>query len=243
MAPGRFLIAVLFVLPTSALAQPANPSVQAPGQASGQAPGHPPGRPPAHAPARTTSSHPSQPAPRRPGAAHPARPRAVQAPPPAPAAPPVAVVEKPAEPAKGTDTNLPLPRFVSLRADVVNLRAGPGRQYPIEWVYQRRDLPVEIQREFEKWRLVEDQDGVKGWVHQATLTARRTGVVVGGERDLRSDGRPDASAIAHLKPGVVLRVRACAAGADWCQASVGDYRGWIRRTDFWGLLPNEEVTP
>lgn len=151
------------------------------------------------------------------------------------------MAEKPPEPTKGTATGLPLPRFVSLRGETVNFRAGPGSQYPIEWVYQRRDLPVEIEREFENWRLVEDYQGSKGWVHQATLASRRTGVIVGNERVLRSDSRDDAAAVARLKPGVVLRLRACAAGSDWCQASIQDYRGWIRRSDVWGLLPGEDV--
>src|SRR6185312_15826767 len=96
-----------------------------------------------------------------------------------------AVPEKPAEPPKGTATGLPLPRFAALRSDEVNMRAGPGTRYPINWVYKRRDLPVEIEREFEVWRLVKDPDGTKGWVHQATLTGRRTLIVTGGIHMLR----------------------------------------------------------
>ena len=69
----------------------------------------------------------------------------------------------PANPDKGSVTGLPLPRFVSLRTDEVNLRTGPGMQYPIEWLYKRRGLPVEVEREFDVWRLVVDPDGVKGW--------------------------------------------------------------------------------
>ena len=80
---------------------------------------------------------------------------------------------------QGSVTGLPLPRFASLRTDEVNLRRGPGTRYPIEWVYKRRDLPVEIEREFEVWRLIVDPDGIKGWVHQATLTGRRSFIVTG----------------------------------------------------------------
>ncbi len=83
----------------------------------------------------------------------------------------------PPEAPKGTNTGLPLPRFASLRADKVNMRAGPGERYPIQWVYHRRGLPVQIEREFDVWRLVEDSDGVKGWVHQATLAGARDFVV------------------------------------------------------------------
>lgn len=92
---------------------------------------------------------------------------------------PAAPAAPPAPPDKGTVTGLPLPRFAALRADEVNMRSGPGQRYPIEWVYHRRDLPVKIEREFDVWRLVEDSDGQKGWVHQATLVGARTFVVPG----------------------------------------------------------------
>ncbi|WP_173569727.1 SH3 domain-containing protein [Acetobacter conturbans] len=81
------------------------------------------------------------------------------------------------DPTKGSNTGLPLPRFAALRADDVNMRAGPGQRYPIQWVYHRRGLPVQIEREFDVWRLIEDSDGVKGWVHQATLVGSRDFVV------------------------------------------------------------------
>jgi SH3-like domain-containing protein len=171
-------------------------------------------------------------------AAHPAAapaPAPVPATPPAPAPPPAAP-----EPAKGS-TGLPLPRFASLKTDEVNLRKGPGLRYPIAWVYKRRDLPVEIEREFEVWRLISDQEGVKGWVHQATLVGRRTFVVTGGEQTMRSDPQDTAAAVARLKPGVIGRLRACEAKADWCQVQVADYRGWLRRNAFWGIYPGEAV--
>jgi SH3-like domain-containing protein len=166
-------------------------------------------------------------------------PAAVSAAPPQPAQP--APPASPVEPPKGAVSGLPLPRFVALRSDEVNLRAGPGTRYPIEWVYKRRDLPVEIEREFEVWRLVKDQDGIKGWVHQATLTSRRGFVVTGMERTLRQQAKPDASPVARLQPGVVGRIRSCDAGSDWCQVQVGDYRGWLKRDEFWGALPGEAV--
>ena len=151
----------------------------------------------------------------------PVHPASVPAPaPPVPAAP--EPPPKPAEPAKGSVTGLPLPRFASLKTDEVNLRSGPGVRYPIDWVYKRRDLPVQIQREFEAWRLVSDPDGVKGWVHQATLTGRRTFVVTGSEQVVRTDPRDTADPVARLKPGVVGRLRSCEVAATWCQVQVAD---------------------
>lgn len=168
--------------------------------------------------------------------------------PPAPAPPPVpapapAEEQKPPETEvnKGSATGLPLPRFAALRSDEVNLRAGPGTRYPIDWIYKRRDLPVEIQREFEVWRLVQDPDGIKGWVHQATLTGRRSFIVTGGDATMRRDPKDNASAVAILKPGVIGRLRSCQAGSDWCQVQVGDHRGYLKRGQLWGILPNEVV--
>ncbi|MCQ8242072.1 SH3 domain-containing protein [Rhizosaccharibacter radicis] len=144
--------------------------------------GHPK-RPPSHgttahpagahhpAPAHPGSRSGTHPGPRHPVAPHPA-------PAPAPVPVPVPAPEVPAAPTKGSNTGLPLPRYAALRADEVNLRNGPGTRYPIQWVYKRRDLPVRVEREFDVWRLVEDMDGVKGWVNQATLVGTRTFVVL-----------------------------------------------------------------
>lgn len=159
-------------------------------------------------------------------------------PPPVPVAPPK---QPEADTTKGSASGLPLPRFVALRSDDVNLRAGPGTRYPIEWVYKRRELPMEILREFEVWRLVQDSDGIKGWVHQATLTGRRSFIVNGGDATLLHDAQDTAPPVAILKPGVVGHIRSCQAKTDWCQVQVGDYRGFLKRSQFWGTLPDEAV--
>ena len=167
--------------------------------------------------------------------------------PPVPTEPPSpAVIGEPKpvpeqDPNKGSVTQLPIPRFVSLRSDEVYLRAGPGTRYPIEWVYKRRDLPVEILREFDVWRLVEAPDGIKGWMHQATLSGRRSFMVSGADATLRRDPQETAAPVAVLKSGVIGRLRSCAAGSDWCQVQVGDYRGYLMRSQFWGTLPAEAV--
>jgi SH3-like domain-containing protein len=143
---------------------------------------------------------------------------------------------------KGTVTGLPLPRWVALRSADVNMRTGPGTRYPVEWQYHRRDLPVKLEREFGVWRLLEDQDGVKGWVHEANLTSRRGFVLVGPQQTLRRDPSDSAGAVALLKPGVVGRIVACKAHAAWCQVRAGGYGGWLKRTAIWGIFPGEAVS-
>ena len=174
----------------------------------------------------------------------------VPGPAPAPVPPPV---PPPAD--KGTSTGLPLPRFASLRADDVNMRSGPGERYPILWLYRRRGLPVEILREFDVWRLVVDADGVKGWVHQATLVGTRTFVVTasgparanspasGDGTVLLDDPHEGAAIVAILRPGVVGRLRDCPSGSDWCRVVTHAYSGWLRRSAIFGLLPHEVIAP
>ncbi len=161
----------------------------------------------------------------------------ITAPPPNPAAPPPPKVPDNV----GTVTGNPLPRWAALRSDEVNLRVGPGTRFPIQWQYHRRDLPVLILRENEVWRLIQDQDGVKGWVHQATLVGHRGFVVKVPEATLRHGASDDSSPVAHLKAGVVGRLRACEAVSAWCEVQAGDYKGWLRRDQFYGTNPGEAV--
>jgi len=144
----------------------------------------------------------------------------------------------------GSVTGLALPRFAALRSDEVNLRTGPGTRFPIEWTFQRRELPVEITREFELWRRIRDPEGTEGWVHQSTLMGRRSAIVRGApgtEAALRRRPEDDAAPVARLRPGVVVRLRQCEARNPWCEAQAGDYRGYIRRSEVWGVMADEEV--
>jgi SH3-like domain-containing protein len=151
--------------------------------------------------------------------------------------------EKLPDPEKQEGAPVRLPRFAALRSDDVNMRAGPGTRYRIDWVYKRRDLPVEIEREFDVWRWVRDPEGIQGWVHQATLMGRRNFIVQKADATLRSDTNDTALAVAILKPGVIGRIRSCEASSDWCNVQAGNYRGYLRRQQIWGLLPGEAINP
>lgn len=169
--------------------------------------------------------------------AAPAAETAVSPPAPAPSA------EKLADPETPDGAAAKLPRFASLRSDDVNMRVGPGTRYRIDWVYKRRDLPVEIERQYDVWRWVVDADGIHGWVHQATLLGRRSFVVQKASATLRSDANDTSAPVAILEPGVIGRIRSCDATSDWCNVQTGSYRGYLRREQFWGVLPGEAVGP
>lgn len=134
---------------------------------------------------------------------------------------------------------VPLPRFAALHADKVNLRAGPGDRYPIEWVYLRRDWPVEVVAKFDHWRRVRDWEGTEGWVHEKMITSRREVVITGGIRGLRQNADPRAPLVARAEPGVMAQLQECR--GEWCRITAANTTGWVLRSDIWGVSPNETV--
>ena len=136
-------------------------------------------------------------------------------------------------------SGLPLPRFVSLRAGEVNLRTGPGVQYPVEWVYRKSGLPLEIIAEYKTWRKVRDWDGAQGWVHQTMLSARRTFIVTGATRTVLNKGKRTARPVVKVQPGVTGQLIACPSASEYCRVEVEGFEGWLPRADFWGVLKAE----
>jgi SH3-like domain-containing protein len=138
------------------------------------------------------------------------------------------------------DAGLKVPRFVSLHSDDVNLRTGPGRQYPIEWVLKRKDMPVEIVAQFEHWRRVRDWEGTEGWVQEHMVGAKRTVIVAkGAVRPVHRLPDPASAEVARAQPGVIARLIECRGLL--CRIETDDISGWMRRSDIWGVLPDETV--
>ena len=136
---------------------------------------------------------------------------------------------------------LPLPRYVSLRATKVNMRTGPGVQYPVEWEYRRQFLPIEIIAEYGTWRKVRDWQGAQGWVHQNMLSGRRTFIVTEEVRTVRRDPSTKSPGVAGLEPGVIGRIQFCPANSTWCRVEADGHYGWLRRVEFWGVYRHETL--
>lgn len=136
---------------------------------------------------------------------------------------------------------LPLPRFASLRSDQVNMRAGPGERYPIDWSYMRRDLPVEIIAEFDVWRKIRDPDGVEGWVHQQMLTGRRMVYITADRAMLRRTADELAAPAAWVQKGVVAKLVQCPKQSSYCRVETSGYSGWIKRSEIWGVYKDETI--
>lgn len=140
---------------------------------------------------------------------------------------------------RGPVTNLPLPRFVSVKAAQANVRRGPSLTYRIDWVYQRKGLPVLITAEHGHWRRVVDRDGLGGWVHYVLLSGSRTAQVESEAASMRLEPDADARKVAILEQGVVAQIDECTRG--WCWLEKNGYEGWVAKDRLWGVRPREIV--
>jgi len=139
----------------------------------------------------------------------------------------------------GSVTGLPLPRFVSLAADKVNARVGPGTNYPISWVYTRRNLPVEVIAEYDLFRKIRDHDGSEAWIHKNLLSGRRYVLITGGTRMLRKQPKEDAAVAMMVEGGVQGRLLSCK--DDWCQVEIQGNKGYAPRSYLWGVYADETI--
>jgi len=140
--------------------------------------------------------------------------------------------------------NPTIPRFVSLKRSKTNVRVGPGKQYPVRWIYQLQGLPIEIIAEFGNWRRVRGSDGSEGWVHSALLSTRRMALAAPWSTmniNLRAGPRDRAATLARLQPGVLVRIMHC--DVTWCAVSVPghDLSGYVRQVKVWGVYPDETI--
>jgi SH3-like domain-containing protein len=136
-------------------------------------------------------------------------------------------------------SGLPIPRFASLRSDEVNVRTGPNTRYPIDWVFKRKAMPVEIVAEYENWRKIRDWQGASGWVHQSLLTGKRSFIIASKTANLHKTPAASAEVVAKLEPEVMGEIRSCT--GDWCRVKVSNVSGWIERTRLWGVYKSEPI--
>lgn len=119
------------------------------------------------------------------------------------------------------------------------MRSGPGRQYPILWIYQRRELPVEVTAEYGAWRRVRDSDGTVGWMHGNLLSGRRTALISGRIRDLKAEPTSESPTTLRAEPGVIGEIRECE--ARWCRLSIQGTSAWLPEGHFWGAYKDETL--
>lgn len=136
-------------------------------------------------------------------------------------------------------SGLPVPRYVTLKFDEANLRAGPGREYPVLWQYRRAGLPLMVDAEFGIWRKVVDHDGTAGWMHGSVLSLRRMALVQTNMAKIYADPDEASDVIALAERLALMELQSCPKA--WCRVASDDVRGWIKRQVVWGVLENESL--
>jgi SH3-like domain-containing protein len=143
------------------------------------------------------------------------------------------------DPNIGAVTQLPLPRYVSLKTNEGNARRGPGLSHRIDWVFTMAGMPLLVTAEYENWRRVEDVDGAGGWVHYTLLSSARSSLVVQDMAEFLTDPKPGATVAFQAEYGVLARILECS--ADWCRVSVDGTQGWTQKLALWGVGATEIV--
>lgn len=138
---------------------------------------------------------------------------------------------------KGPVTNLPMPRFVSMKASEGNVRRGPSLTHRIDWVYKHADMPLQVTAEYDNWRRVQDSEGQGGWMHYSLLSGVRTVVIMDKQVQLRIKPTIAAATRAFADQGVIARLGEC--NLQWCELSVQGVKGWVEKSRFWGVDPDE----
>lgn len=133
----------------------------------------------------------------------------------------------------------PTPRFVSLSSNEVNVRVGPGKRYPIAWVFTRSGWPVEIIAEYEFWRQIRDIEGATGWVHKSLLSGRRTILITGDRRPIFDEADSDSAVVLLAEPGVQGKLLEC--DGPWCAVEIAGNKGWLKASHFYGVYENEKI--
>jgi SH3-like domain-containing protein len=134
---------------------------------------------------------------------------------------------------RSTPSGLPVPRYVTLKFDPVNARAGPGDDHRLLWVFHARGLPVQVVAETDEWRRICDPDGGLSWVHKRTTDGRRAAMrVAPGPAAIRAHPNIGAGVQAYLAPRALAELDRCEKG--WCKVKVGRISGWAAASDLWG---------
>ena len=140
-------------------------------------------------------------------------------------------------------SGLPVPRFVSLKNEKVNVRKGPSSDHAVAWVYQAKGLPVEITAEFETWRRVRDAEGAEGWILQNMLTGKRTALISPGNKgkfvNMMNEPSIYSGAVAKLAAGVMGEIKSC--DGIWCRVLASGFDGYVDQNLIWGAYPGEAV--
>ena len=121
--------------------------------------------------------------------------------------------------------------FLSLKKDKVNVRYGPGFEYPIKFIYKKIDLPIKQIDKKENFRRIIDLKNNSGWIHVSQLK-KINSLIPLEDKILFKEPSIFSKPLAKIKKGRVLVVIKC--NKDWCKIRSSKKKGWIKTNNIWG---------
>jgi len=123
--------------------------------------------------------------------------------------------------------------FMMLKNSKVNVRFGPGRDFPIKFVYKKSFLPVEVIDKKENFRKVIDHKKNSGWIHISQLK-KSSSLIILSNRIIFKNPTKNSKPIINLESGRLLLVKKCI--KNWCKVSTDKYSGWVQTKNVWGKV-------
>ena len=140
----------------------------------------------------------------------------------------------------GKETDLEIPRYVSLKSDDANIRVGPSKNYPIEIKYIVKNYPLKVLEEYEDWRKVQDFKNNIGWIHKSLISGTRTGIVLSNDsNNIKLLNTLDGNVIGEIGKGNIVFLEKCK--IYWCLISSGNFKGWMDKKYIWGVKEKEII--
>ena len=125
--------------------------------------------------------------------------------------------------------------FVMLKNNKVNVRYGPSFEYPIKYIYIKKNLPIKVIDKKENFRRIIDHKHNSGWIHTSQLK-KSSSVILTEDQYIFTKPTKFSEPIALVEKGKLLLLKKCK--DKWCKISNKDVSGWILFNNFWGELPN-----
>ena len=122
--------------------------------------------------------------------------------------------------------------FLSLKNNKVNVRYGPGFDYPIKYIYKKKYLPVKIIDKKENFRRIIDLKKNSGWIHISQLKKSKS-LITTSKKILFKKPTKYSEPLAKLEEGRLLIFKKCV--KDWCNVRSDQYSGWINKSNIWGI--------
>ena len=123
--------------------------------------------------------------------------------------------------------------FVMLKNNKVNVRYGPGFDYPIKFIYKKKFLPIKVIDKKENFRRIIDLKNNSGWIHTSQLRKGKSFILL-KDQLLFSKPTKYSKPIVKISSGRLLLVKKCQ--LKWCKIKTEDYIGWIKNENVWGNI-------